>query len=46
MQLHQPDEKPRPVSKASGWTPLMRYGEWRPLRLAYQQKSDDASLER
>ena len=41
MRLAQPNEKPRPAQKASGWSSLMRYGEWRPLRLAYQQKRDD-----
>lgn len=41
MRLSQPSEKPRPVQQASGWTSLMRYGEWRPLRLAYQQKPEE-----
>jgi amino-acid N-acetyltransferase len=41
MRLEQPDERPRPVQKAAGWSSLMRYGEWRPLRLAYQQKTDE-----
>ena len=41
MRLAQPSENPRPTQKASGWSSLMRYGEWRPLRLAYQQKPDD-----
>ncbi len=39
MRLSQPVGQSRPVQKASGWNSLMRYGEWKPLRLAYQQKS-------
>jgi amino-acid N-acetyltransferase len=41
MRLAQPSQRSRAAQKASGWTSLMRYGEWRPLRLAYQQKPDD-----
>ncbi len=41
MRLAQPSERPRPVQNATGWSSLMRYGEWRPLRLAYKQKEEE-----
>jgi amino-acid N-acetyltransferase len=41
MRLQQPADTPRPTQNASGWNSLMRYGEWRPLRLAYQQKPEE-----
>ncbi len=40
MRLTRPSEQHRPVQKATGWSSLMRYGEWRPLRLAYRKDAD------